>query len=89
MTPGKKLSVLLKRRYKSQSEAARALDISAQYLSDVVSDRRPFSAELAVRVTDLFGYGEGETILRVQMTLDLEAARVNVRKAAAKKAAKA
>ncbi|MCP8884942.1 HigA family addiction module antitoxin [Devosia sp. XJ19-1] len=42
---------------KSKSEIARLLGISRQHLHDILSEQKPVSAEMAVRLGKLFGNG--------------------------------
>lgn len=42
---------------KSKAEIARMLGISSQHLHDILAEKKPVSAELAVRLGKLFGNG--------------------------------
>lgn len=44
---------------KSKAEIARLLGISRQHLYDILSERKPVSPEVAVRLGKLFGNGPG------------------------------
>jgi addiction module HigA family antidote len=75
MSPGTQLAKLVKRRYRTQREAAAVLGVSPAYLGDVLADRRGISAELAVRLSRVFGAGVGERLLNRQGAVDLQRAR--------------
>jgi addiction module HigA family antidote len=61
----------------SKSELARSLGISRQTLYDILSERQPVTAEMAVRFGKLFGNG-GRFWLNMQRTFDLATAEQNV-----------
>lgn len=42
---------------KSRAEIARLLGVSRQYLDDILSEKKPISSAMAVRVGKLFGNG--------------------------------
>ena len=52
------------------TEAARALDVTRNTLSELVNERRGVSPEMAVRLAKVFG-GNAETWLRMQAAFDL------------------
>ena len=52
------------------TEAARALDVTRNTLSELVNERRGVSPEMAVRLAKVFG-GSAETWLRMQAAYDL------------------
>ena len=54
---------------KSKSEIARRLGISRQHLHDILSENKPISPEVAVRVGKLFGGGAGVWV-RMQAAFD-------------------
>lgn len=54
---------------KSKSEIARLLGISRQHLHDILSETKPISPEVAVRVGKLFGGGAGVWV-RMQGAFD-------------------
>lgn len=54
----------------SITEAARALDVTRNTLSELVNERRGVSPEMAVRLAKVFG-GNAETWLRMQGAYDL------------------
>ncbi len=57
----------------SVSAAARALGVSRQMLHDIVSERRPLSAAMCLRISRLFG-SSPEMWMRLQATYDLQRA---------------
>lgn len=52
------------------TDAARALDVTRNTLSELVNERRGLSPEMAVRLAKVFG-GGAETWLRMQAAYDL------------------
>jgi addiction module HigA family antidote len=54
---------------KSKSEIARLLGISRQHLHDILSEKKPVSPEVAVRLGKLFGGGAGVWV-RMQGAFD-------------------
>lgn len=52
------------------TDAARALDVTRNTLSELVNERRGVSPEMAVRLAKVFG-GSAETWLRMQAAYDL------------------
>lgn len=54
---------------KSKSEIARLLGISRQHLHDILSEAKPMSPEVAVRVGKLFGGGAAPWV-RMQAAFD-------------------
>ncbi|MFZ5619096.1 MAG: HigA family addiction module antitoxin [Pseudomonadota bacterium] len=52
------------------TDAARALDVTRNTLSELVNERRGVSPEMAVRLAQVFG-GNAETWLRMQAAYDL------------------
>jgi addiction module HigA family antidote len=52
------------------TDAARALDVTRNTLSELVNERRGVSPEMAVRLAKVFG-GGAETWLRMQAAYDL------------------
>lgn len=52
------------------TDAARALDVTRNTLSELVNERRGVSPEMAVRLAQVFG-GSAETWLRMQAAYDL------------------
>ena len=52
------------------TDAARALDVTRNTLSELVNERRGVSPEMAVRLAQVFG-GSAETWLRMQASYDL------------------
>ena len=65
--PGALIEDILLDLPQSKSEIARLLGMSRQQLHDIISQRRPVSAETAVRLGKLFGNGAA-------LWLDLQAA---------------
>lgn len=53
----------------TKSEVAEALGISRQHLYDILNEKKPISAEVAVRLGKAFGNGSGIWI-RLQATYD-------------------
>jgi antitoxin HigA-1 len=68
--PGALLREVLESVPMGKSAIADALGISRQHLHDVVSEKKPVSPKIAVRLGKLFGNG-AEIWLRMQMTFDL------------------
>ena len=62
---------------KTKANIARMLGISRQHLYDVKEERKPISAEVAVRLGKLFG-NDGGLYYRMQATYDLWNASRNV-----------
>ena len=58
---------------KSKAEIARLLGVSRQTLYDVLNEKQPITANLALRIGKLVGDGP-EIWLRMQQTYDLEIA---------------
>lgn len=52
------------------TEAARALNVTRNTLSELVNEKRGISPEMAVRLAQVFG-GSAETWLRMQVAYDL------------------
>ena len=63
---------------KSKAEIARLLGISRQTLYEVLSEKQPVTANLAVRLGKLFGDGP-DIWLRMQQVYDREAAENELR----------
>jgi addiction module HigA family antidote len=64
------------------TEAARALDVTRNTLSELVNERRGVSPEMAVRLAQVFG-GAAETWLRMQAAYDLaqvDAGRIRLKR---------
>ena len=57
----------------SVTAAAKALGVSRQMLHDIISERRPLSAVMCLRIARLFG-GSAETWVRLQAAYDLKMA---------------
>jgi addiction module HigA family antidote len=68
--PGAVLREALEAMPFSKVEAAEALGISRQHLYDLINERKPISAQVAVRIGKLLGNGPG-IWLRMQTTYDL------------------
>jgi addiction module HigA family antidote len=68
--PGAVLREALEAMPLSKVEAAEALGISRQHLYDLINERKPISAQVAVRIGKLLGNGPG-IWLRMQTTYDL------------------
>lgn len=68
--PGKVLMEVLDASGLTRTEAARRLGISRQHLLDLLSQRKPVSAAVAVKLGKLFGQGGGLWI-RMQTAYDL------------------
>jgi addiction module HigA family antidote len=62
---------------KTKSEIAALLGISRQHLHDILSEKKPLSPEIAVRVGKLFGNGPGIWV-RMQADYDTWHAERNV-----------
>ncbi|ACF01037.1 HigA family addiction module antitoxin [Rhodopseudomonas palustris] len=62
---------------RSKSEIARLLGISRQHLNDILSERKPMSPQVAVRVGKLFGGGAAPWV-RMQAAFDTWHAERNV-----------
>lgn len=82
MTVGEQLAALIEHRFgkRGKKDAAGYLGISAPYLSDVCGGRRGISAELAVRISRVFGDGVGEDLYRQHYDAALEDAKRAMRK---------
>ena len=61
----------------SKTELARSLDISRQTLYDILNERQPVTAEMAVRFGKLFGNG-ARFWVNMQRAFDLAIAERNV-----------
>jgi addiction module HigA family antidote len=55
--PGALLDDIIPDTGKSKAEIARLLGISRQHLYDIIGEKKPVSAEVAVRLGKLFGNG--------------------------------
>ena len=64
---------------KSKAEIARLLGVSRQTLYDVLNEKQPVTANLALRIGKLVG-GGAEIWLRMQQTYDLEIAERALKK---------
>ena len=62
---------------KPKTEIARLLGISRQHLYDILDEKKPVSAEMAVRFGKLFGNGAGLWV-RMQANYDVWAAERSV-----------
>jgi addiction module HigA family antidote len=58
----------------SSGTLARALKVSTSSVDDVVNERRPVTAELALRLARYFG-GDASSWMNMQQTYDLKVAR--------------
>ena len=67
--PGALLSEIIPATGKSKTEIAQMLGISRQHLYDIMSEKKPVSPEVAVRLGKLFGDGPGVWI-RMQAAYD-------------------
>jgi len=67
--PGALLDDILPATGKTKAEIARLLGISRQHLYDIMTERKPVSPEVAVRLGKLFGDGAGVWI-RMQAAYD-------------------
>lgn len=70
MHPGALLRDVLKNTGLTQKECAERLGISRQHLHDILTEQKPVSANVAVKLGKLFGQG-GHLWLRIQTTRDL------------------
>ena len=61
----------------SKTELARSLDISRQTLYDILNERQPVTAEMAIRFGKLFGNG-ARFWVNMQRAFDLAIAERNV-----------
>jgi len=77
--PGGLLSEELETLEISVSQAAKDLGISRQILSAIINERRPISAEMAVRIGHYIGNGPG-LWLRMQAQYDLSEAEQKMKK---------
>jgi len=79
-TIGKDIEHLIQGRFgpRSQKRAAELLGLSQAYLSDICNGRRGISADVAVRLSRVFGADVGEELFRKQA----EDALADARKAA-------
>lgn len=77
MTIGAEISRLIEAKYgpRSQKRAADEMGISTAYLSDVVNGNRGISAEVAIRISRVFGHGVGEDLYLRQSEAALAAAK--------------
>ena len=67
--PGTLLSEIIPATGKSKTEIAQMLGISRQHLYDIMSEKKPVSPEVAVRLGKLFGDGPG-VWMRMQAAYD-------------------
>ena len=67
--PGALLDDIIPATGRSKTEIARLLGISRQQLYDIMAEKKPVSAAVAVRIGKLFGNGPG-VWLRMQATYD-------------------
>jgi len=67
--PGALLAEIISATGKSKTEIAQMLGISRQHLYDIMSEKKPVSPEVAVRLGKLFGDGPGVWI-RMQAAYD-------------------
>ncbi len=67
--PGALLEDIIAATEKSKTEIARMLGISRQHLHDILSERKPVSPAVAVRLGKLFGDGAGVWV-RMQAAYD-------------------
>ncbi len=61
----------------SKAEIARSLGIYRQMFYDIINEKKPVTAEMAVRLGTFFGNGP-EVWLNLQKSYDLEAAKLKV-----------
>lgn len=57
-----------------KAEVARMLGISRQHLYDILSEKKPVTSRMALRLAKLFG-GQPDTWCRLQMVYDLRVER--------------
>lgn len=74
MTIPVRIRAAIAKRQWTQKETAHRLNISEQYLSDILSSRRGLSAFVAVRLERVLGFDAGE-LLYIQTSDELEKAR--------------
>lgn len=76
MSIGPQVEELIRAKFgpRAQNRAAEAMGISPAYLSDICNGRRGISADVAVKISDVFGAGVGDDLLREQLELALSAA---------------
>ena len=67
--PGALLDDIIPATGRSKTEIARLLGISRQQLYDIMAEKKPLSAAVAVRIGKLFGNGPG-VWLRMQAAYD-------------------
>ena len=67
--PGAVISDVLQDIDKTRSEIAGLLGISRQQLYDILTEKKPVSAQVSVRIAKLFG-GSAESWLRMQASYD-------------------
>lgn len=77
-TPGQLLASLLKERGWTKRTLAIVLGIDEATVTRLVSDKRPFSADLALQLEEVFGVA-AERLLALQKDYDLQLARIAYR----------
>lgn len=75
--PGSLLREIMEENGYAKSDAALELGVSRQHLYDILNEKKPVSAEIAVRLGKFFGNGP-ELWLRMQTACDLWDAQLNV-----------
>ena len=68
------ISLLLDKQFPTRLEAAKALSVSAAYISDVCQGKRRLSAELAARLVPIFGRARIQKLLIEQTLSELDEA---------------
>jgi addiction module HigA family antidote len=68
--PGVLLREIIPATGRSKAEVARLMGISRQHLHDIMAERKPVSAAVAVRLGKLFGDGPGPW-MRMQAAYDV------------------
>ena len=89
MSIGSEINELIEQKFgpAKRGHAADELGISRPYISDIISGKRNLSAEMAVRLSEMFGNHVGRDLLIKQATLEYETARL-ARKTSAQRARK-
>lgn len=74
-TPGQLLRKLLEEREWTQQVLATVLDLQQPAVNQLLADRRPITAELAVKLERVFAEASAEEFLKLQAAFDLSRAR--------------
>jgi addiction module HigA family antidote len=78
MTAATRIGSAIAKRQWTQKEAARQLNISEQYLSDILRGRRAISAFVAVRVERVLGL-DANKLMYIQTVDEMDKARKEYR----------